>query len=49
LAAIVQVPVATSVTVEPETVQTEGVKELKDTLSPELAVAVTVNGLVPSV
>jgi hypothetical protein len=44
----VQVPAATSVTVELDTVQTEVVKELKETLRPELAEAVTVNGLVPS-
>src|ERR1035441_6248872 len=46
---IVQVPAATSVTVVPDTVQTGVVCELKLTVSPELAVALTVNGAVPSV
>jgi hypothetical protein len=41
---MVQVPVATSVTVAPETVQTDVVVELKETGRPEEAVAVTVNG-----
>jgi hypothetical protein len=43
-AAIVHVPAATIVTVFPETVQTAVVSELKVTVSPELAVADTVNG-----
>jgi hypothetical protein len=45
LAAIVQVPVVTNMTVELDTVQTEVVSELKVTVSPELAVALTVIGL----
>ena len=40
-ALIVQVPVVTSVTVEPLTVQTAGVVELKVTARPEEAVALT--------
>ena len=42
LAAIVQVPAATPVTVEPETVQMVVVSELNVTGSPELAVALSV-------
>ena len=45
---ILQVPAATSVTVVPETVHTGAVCELKLTARPELAVAPTVNGGVPS-
>src|ERR1035441_1142535 len=48
---MVQVPTATIVTVEPvapDTVQTAVVCELKLTVRPELAVALTVNGGVPS-
>jgi hypothetical protein len=41
---MVQVPVATKVTVFPATVQTDVIKLLKDTASPEDAVALTVNG-----
>jgi hypothetical protein len=44
---MVQVPTATSVTVEPDTVQTGDVVEAKLTARPELAVALTVNGAVP--
>jgi len=47
LAWTVQRPVATSVTVVPETVQTGGVVEVKLTVSPEVAVALTVNGAEP--
>ena len=43
----VQVPVATSVTVAPDTVHTAGVVEAKLTARPEDAVAVTGNGAVP--
>ena len=39
---IVQVPTATNVTVEPETVQVAVVAEVKATLKPELAAAVGV-------
>ena len=46
-ALMVQVPTFTSVTVEPETVQTVLVVEANLTVSPELAVALTVNGAVP--
>ena len=49
LASIVQVPVATSVTVVPETVQTEAVAEEKLTGSPEVAVAVSAGTAVPMV
>jgi hypothetical protein len=42
LAWIVQVPAEISVAVEPETVQTEGVVDVKLTGRPELAVAVNV-------
>src|SRR5437867_12034842 len=45
---MVQVPTATSVTVEPDTVQTEVVCELKLTGKPELAFALTVNGALPN-
>ena len=45
---IVQVPTATSVTVVPETLHTAVVCELKATVRPELAVAPTVDGAVPS-
>src|SRR5438445_4147884 len=48
VARMVQVPTATSVTVEPDTVQTEVVCELKLTGKPELAVALTVNGALPN-
>ena len=41
-AAIVQEPAATPVTVVPETVQTEEVREVKVTASPEVLVALTV-------
>jgi hypothetical protein len=44
LASIVQVPAATIVTVDPETVQTLVVRVLNVTANPELAVADTVNG-----
>ncbi len=44
LAWIVQVPAEISVAVEPETVQTEGVVEVKLTGRPELAVAVNAIG-----
>jgi hypothetical protein len=43
-----QAPVATSVTVVPETVQTDVVVEVKMTASPELAVAEMLNGGVPN-
>ena len=45
---MVQEPVATGVTVAPDTLHTPGVVELKATPSPELALAVRPNG-VPSV
>src|ERR1039457_1046801 len=44
---IVQVPTETSVTVAPDTVQTDVVCELKLTGKPELALALTANGAVP--
>ena len=44
---IVQVPTLTIVTVEPLTVQTDGVSDVKLTASPEDAVALSVNGDVP--
>ena len=47
VALMVQVPVATRVTVVPDTVQTAGVVEAKLTVRPEVAVALTVNGGVP--
>jgi hypothetical protein len=46
-AVIEQVPVATMVTVVPATVQTAGVVDKKLTGRPELAVAVSVNGVAP--
>jgi hypothetical protein len=46
---IVQVPTARIVTVEPATLQTEVVVEVKVTGRPELAVAVTEKGGVPMV
>jgi len=45
---MVQVPTATSVTVAPDTVQKDGVVEAKLTVSPELAVAPILNGVVPN-
>jgi hypothetical protein len=45
---MVQAPVASSVTVVPDTVQTAEVVEAKLTVKPEEAVALTVNGAVPS-
>ena len=44
---IEHVPVATVVTVTPDTVQTAGVFEAKTTVSPELAVALSANGATP--
>ena len=44
-----QVPAATRVTVDPATVQTAAVVELKLTASPDVAVAVTENGAAPNV
>jgi hypothetical protein len=44
----VQVPTATKVTVDPETVHTAVVWELKLTARPEVAVAVTANGAAPN-
>ena len=44
---IVQVPAATSVTVEPDTVQTSVVCELKLTGKPDEADALTENGVAP--
>jgi hypothetical protein len=44
----VQIPTATKVTVDPETVHTAVVWELKLTARPELAVAVTANGADPN-
>jgi hypothetical protein len=46
---MLQLPAITRVTVVPETVQTSGVVEAKLTASPELAVALTVNGAAPHV
>jgi hypothetical protein len=46
-AVIEQVPTATSVTVTPKTVQTDGVFEVNVTAKPELAVAARVKGAVP--
>jgi len=43
-----QVPMATSVTVEPDTEQTPGEAEAKLTARPEDAVALTANGAVPN-
>ena len=48
IAWMVQVPTATSVTVTPDMVQTDGVADMKRTVKPEDAVAPTVNGGVPS-
>ena len=48
-AAIVQVPPPTKVTVEPATVQTAVVVEVKVTDNPEVAVAATVNAAAPNV
>jgi hypothetical protein len=45
---MVQAPPAARVTVEPDTVQTDAVCELKLTANPELAVALTVNGALPN-
>ena len=49
LAWMVHLPPATSVTVLPETMQTDGVVDAKLTGRPELAVALTVNGAAPYV
>ena len=49
LALMEQLPTATSVSVLPLTVQTLGVVEAKLTASPELAVAASAGGVVPSV
>ncbi len=49
VASIEQVPCATNVTVLPETVQTVVVVDAKLTASPEVAVALTVNGAAPKV
>ena len=49
LAVMEHVPMATSVTVTPETVQTEGLLEASVTARPELAVAVRVGGVELSV
>ena len=46
---MVHVPTATRVTVVPDIVQMVVVSDLKLTASPELAVALTVNGAVPNV
>ena len=46
---MVQLPVVTRVAVVPETVQTNGVREAKLTVNPELAVALTVKGVAPYV
>jgi hypothetical protein len=45
---MVQVPTATSVTVVPDTVQTDEVVEAKLTANPELAVALTAKGAAPN-
>jgi hypothetical protein len=45
---IVQRPTPTSVTVEPDTVHTDVVCELKLTASPDDAVALTLNGAAPN-
>ena len=47
LAVMEQVPVATRVTKDPETVQTDVVVEAKLTVSPDVAVALTVIGGTP--
>jgi hypothetical protein len=49
LAVIEQVPAASTVTVVPLTVQMLAVFEAKVTVRPELAVALTVNGVTPRV
>ena len=49
LALMLQVPTATSVSVLPLTVQTLGVVDAKLTAKPELAVATSAGGVVPSV
>ena len=49
LAVIEQVPTARTVTVFPETVQTDAVVEAKTTGKPEFAVALSVNGATPRV
>ncbi len=46
-AAMIQVPDARTMTVEPDTVQIDGVVVLNVTGKPELAVAVTANGAGP--
>ena len=46
---IKQLPSPARVTVAPDTVQTEGVFEVKVTVRPELAVAVTENGAAPDI
>jgi hypothetical protein len=48
LAVIEHVPTATSVTVTPETVQTDAVFEANVTARPELAVALSANGAPPN-
>jgi hypothetical protein len=45
----VQVPPATNVTVDPDTVHTDVVCELKFTANPEVADALTVKGAAPKV
>jgi hypothetical protein len=45
---MVQVPTAANVTVDPETVHTDKLCELKLTANPELAVAETANGADPN-
>jgi hypothetical protein len=46
---MVQVPPEISVTVDPDTVHTDVVCELKLTVSPEVEDALTVNGAAPNV
>jgi hypothetical protein len=46
---MVQVPPATNVTVDPDTVHTDVVCEPKLTVRPDVADAVTVNGAAPKV
>ena len=48
VACMVHVPVAARVTVAVDTVQTDGVCELKLTVSPDVAEALTGNGDVPN-
>ena len=48
MAVIEQVPAATIITVDPDTVHTAGVVEAKLTGRPELAVAMSVNGAAPA-